>query len=87
MPQLSTRFQTYGLEAFHALLLHFAPKPCQYSNPGMKARTRLAALHYNENCKRRQACTRDSLTQWNVKYPKARGGAPTACPVKEKPTF
>ncbi|KAK8786747.1 hypothetical protein V5799_023474 [Amblyomma americanum] len=49
-------------------------------------RTRLTALHYNENCERRQACTTDCVARWNVKYPK-RGAAPTACPVKEKPTF
>ncbi|XP_075541130.1 uncharacterized protein LOC142575561 [Dermacentor variabilis] len=39
MPQLSTSFQTYGVEALPGLLLHFAPKLCQYSYEGMKART------------------------------------------------
>ncbi|KAG0432205.1 hypothetical protein HPB47_021085 [Ixodes persulcatus] len=38
LPQLSTRFQTYSLEAFHGLLIHYCPKFCQYSNKGMKAR-------------------------------------------------
>ncbi|XP_077486470.1 uncharacterized protein LOC144097699 [Amblyomma americanum] len=38
MPKLSTKHQTYGLETFHSLLLHFAPKNCQYSYLGMKAR-------------------------------------------------
>lgn len=30
MPHLSTKYQTYGLEAFHSLLLHFAPKLYHY---------------------------------------------------------
>ncbi|XP_077484199.1 uncharacterized protein LOC144094158 [Amblyomma americanum] len=30
MPRLSTRHQTYGLEAFHSLLVHFAPMTYHY---------------------------------------------------------
>ncbi|XP_070389108.1 uncharacterized protein [Dermacentor albipictus] len=86
LPQLATKFQTYGLEAFHSVLLHFAPKLCQYSFEGMVARTRLAAMHYNENSERRQACTQDGTSRWIVKYPKATGGNAVACPVKEQPT-
>ncbi|XP_049517016.1 uncharacterized protein LOC119440580 [Dermacentor silvarum] len=87
MPQLATRFQTYGLETFHGLILHFAPKSCQYSYEGMKARTQLAALHYNENSGREQASTKAGTLRWRVKFPKATGGTPVACPVKEKTTY
>ncbi|KAK8783455.1 hypothetical protein V5799_010185 [Amblyomma americanum] len=87
MPKLSTKHQTYGLETFHSLLLHFAPKNCQYSYLGMKARTQLAVMHYNENCARSQACRLDGAARWNLKYPKATGGKATACPVKEQPTY
>ncbi|XP_077492218.1 uncharacterized protein LOC144103349 [Amblyomma americanum] len=59
MPRLSTRYQTYGLEAFHSLLVHFAPKTYHYSYLGMRARTQLAVLHYNENSGRGQARTKD----------------------------
>ncbi|XP_077501401.1 uncharacterized protein LOC144112437 [Amblyomma americanum] len=48
--------------------------------------TQLAALHYNENSGRGQARTKDGTLRWCVRYPKAAGGDPTACPVKEPPT-
>ncbi|XP_037508895.2 uncharacterized protein LOC119385549 [Rhipicephalus sanguineus] len=83
MPRLSTRYQTYGLEAFHSLLLHFAPKLYHYPYAGMKARTQLAVLHYNENSERDQACTKDGTPRWRIKYPKAAGGEPVACPIME----
>lgn len=38
MPRLSAKYQTYGLEAFHKLLHHFAPKLYHYPNTDMKAR-------------------------------------------------
>lgn len=38
LPKLSTRFQTYTVEAFHSLIIHFCPKSCHYSYKGMKAR-------------------------------------------------
>ncbi|XP_049274549.1 uncharacterized protein LOC119403454 [Rhipicephalus sanguineus] len=83
MPRLSTRYQTYGLEAFHSLLLHFAPKLYHYPYAGMKARTQLSVLHYNENSERDQACTKDGTPRWHIKYPKAAGGEPVACPIME----
>ncbi|XP_077498744.1 uncharacterized protein LOC144109837 [Amblyomma americanum] len=64
MPRLSTRHQTYGLEAFHSLLVYFAPTTYHYS-------TQLAVLHYNENSGRGQACTKDGTLRWCVRYPKA----------------
>ncbi|KAG0443476.1 hypothetical protein HPB47_014873 [Ixodes persulcatus] len=87
LPQLSTRFQTYSLEAFHGLLIHYCPKSCQYSNKGMKARTMLAVLHFNENGNRAQAVTKEGVERFRVKHPKANGGEPVAVPEKEGPTY
>ncbi|KAL1485360.1 hypothetical protein MTO96_032007 [Rhipicephalus appendiculatus] len=47
--QLSPDAQTFSLEAFNSLLIRFAPKSTVFSPCGMKARTRLAVLHFNEN--------------------------------------
>ncbi|XP_064454654.1 uncharacterized protein LOC135365921 [Ornithodoros turicata] len=52
IPKLSPRDQTYGLEAYHSLLIHFAPKSHSYTYEGMLARTQIAALHYNFNSAR-----------------------------------
>ncbi|XP_064485467.1 uncharacterized protein LOC135397853 [Ornithodoros turicata] len=52
IPKLSPRDQTYGLEAYHSLLIHFAPKSHSYTFEGMLARTQIAALHYNFNSAR-----------------------------------
>ncbi|XP_064469151.1 uncharacterized protein LOC135383733 [Ornithodoros turicata] len=52
IPRLSPREQTYGLEAYHSLLIHFAPKCNSYTYEGMQARTEIAALHYNHNSAR-----------------------------------
>ncbi|CAN8017337.1 unnamed protein product [Ixodes persulcatus] len=49
IPRLSTSTQTFATECFHSTLLQFAPKQVHFSFRRMKARTYLAALHYNEN--------------------------------------
>lgn len=36
--QLSPKVQTYTLESFNSLLIHFAPKSTAFSEAGMKAR-------------------------------------------------
>ncbi|CAN7946558.1 unnamed protein product [Ixodes pacificus] len=57
--QLSPDTQTFSLELFHNVLNVFAPKSTAFSSEGMPARTRLAALHFNENAEREQAITKD----------------------------
>lgn len=38
VPQLSFQGQTYGLESFHSVLIHFMPKSFSFSDEGMLAR-------------------------------------------------
>ncbi|XP_042148853.1 uncharacterized protein LOC121837320 [Ixodes scapularis] len=73
--QLSPHTQTYALESFHSVLNGFAPK------------TRIAALHYNENGNREQATTQAGQKQWKLKSPKARKGHHAAHPEKTKATY
>ncbi|KAM7314894.1 uncharacterized protein ISCGN_004678 [Ixodes scapularis] len=87
LPKLSTRYQTYTVEAFHGLLNHFCPKLCQYSYKGMTARTQLAVLHFNENGNRPQALTEEGDKCYDMKHPKANGGEPVAVKRKEGRTY
>ncbi|CAN8005572.1 unnamed protein product, partial [Ixodes pacificus] len=87
LPKLSTRYQTYTVEAFHGLLNHFCPKLCQYSYKGRTARTQLAVLHFNENGNRPQALTEEGDKCYDVKHPKANGGEPVAVKRKEGRTY
>ncbi|XP_064466473.1 uncharacterized protein LOC135377752 [Ornithodoros turicata] len=85
--QMSPNIQTYALESFHSLLIRFAPKSVAFSPEGMRCRTRLAVLHYNENAERCQAETSAGVQRWKVKSCKARQGHQVACPIKTPPTF
>ncbi|XP_064469554.1 uncharacterized protein LOC135384273 [Ornithodoros turicata] len=81
IPQLSSAQQTFGLETFHAVLIHFAPKSYSFSDQGMVARTALAALHYNANADR-IAQVRDGVVKHRLKPSKVRKTW-IAVPVKE----
>ncbi|CAN7984488.1 unnamed protein product, partial [Ixodes hexagonus] len=85
--QLSPDTQTYALESFHSVLNGFATKAFAFSTGGMIARTRVAALHYNENSDRVQATTQAGDLQWMYKSPKARKGHHTANPRLTKTTY
>ncbi|XP_077491990.1 uncharacterized protein LOC144102649 [Amblyomma americanum] len=85
--QLAPCTHTFSLEAFHSVLIGFAPKSVCFSPEGMRARTQLAILHFNENASKGQATTAEGLSRWKIKHPKARKGTAVACPVKAEPTY
>ncbi|KAH7982285.1 hypothetical protein HPB52_003585 [Rhipicephalus sanguineus] len=85
--QVSPNFQTFGVESFHSIINRFAPKCYALSHQGQLARCLLSALHYNENSGRMQAATKKGDLRWQIKHPKARGGEPVACPIRELPTY
>ncbi|XP_042150743.1 uncharacterized protein LOC121838519 [Ixodes scapularis] len=80
--QLSPDTQTFSLESFHNVLNGFARKSTAFSLEGMLCRTRLAALHFNENAERAQAITKDGYHQGKVKTPTASKEHHVVCPVK-----
>ncbi|KAK7877112.1 hypothetical protein WMY93_032192 [Mugilogobius chulae] len=85
--QLSPSHQTFSLEAFHALILHFAPKHTGFSFLGMYSRLLLAALHYNQNSSREVARNPDGEVRYAVRYPRFRKGGWVVRPIKENPSY
>ncbi|CAH1276889.1 Hypp9417 [Branchiostoma lanceolatum] len=58
------------LEAFHNMLLKFAPKRQHFSYLGMRARLQLAALDHNSNVFRVQATTKEGDPRWTAAFSK-----------------
>ncbi|XP_064478630.1 uncharacterized protein LOC135391970 isoform X2 [Ornithodoros turicata] len=85
VPMLSSHGQTYGLEAFHSVLIHFLPKSYSFSDEGMVARTQLAILHYNENADRAQL-EREGTKQYRLKPSKLKKTW-VPVPLKEDATY
>ncbi|XP_050028802.2 uncharacterized protein [Dermacentor andersoni] len=85
IPKLSTSVQTFAVEAYHSTIIRFAPKATHFHYQSMVARTRLAALHYNENSAREHATTKGQH-RYLVKYPKSTK-VPVAAPIKKACTY
>ncbi|KAM4580131.1 uncharacterized protein PAE49_005126 [Odontesthes bonariensis] len=85
--KLSPHHQTSSLEAFHAVILRFAPKNVVFPFIGMLCRLYLAAMHFNENADRPQAETEEGVPLFKLSFPKSRKGECRAKPVKTKATF
>ncbi|KAF4114136.1 uncharacterized protein LOC131539617 [Onychostoma macrolepis] len=85
--KLSPHHQTSSWEAFHAIILRFAPKNVVFPFIGMLCRLYLAAMHYNENANRPQAETEEGVPLFKISFPKARKGECSVKPQKTQPTF
>ncbi|CAN7939890.1 unnamed protein product [Ixodes pacificus] len=85
--QLAPSTHTFSLEAFHSVLIGFAPKSVCFSSDGMRARTQLAILHFNENANREQAVSADGSLQFKIKHPKSRKGVKVVRPKQAEPTY
>ncbi|XP_026080665.1 uncharacterized protein LOC113057435 isoform X2 [Carassius auratus] len=81
--KLSHSFQTSSLEAFHSLILRFAPKNVVFPFIGMLCRLYLAALHHNENANREQATTKAGQAVYRLVFPKSKKGRP----LKKESTY
>lgn len=85
--QLAPSTHTFSLESFHSVLIGFAPKSVSFSPNGMRARTQLAILHFNENANNPQAITADRLPQWKIFYPKSKKGMAVPRPKQAGPSY
>ncbi|KAG0445438.1 hypothetical protein HPB47_015134 [Ixodes persulcatus] len=86
IPRISHKQQTYALESFHALLIHYAPKSTKFTYAGMLARTRVAALHYNFNADRATLKTADGHPRFSQRCSKG-DKQWTVIPVKEAAAY
>ncbi|XP_043119678.1 uncharacterized protein LOC122362317 [Puntigrus tetrazona] len=86
--KLSHHYQTSPLEAFHNVILRFAPKSAIFPFIEMLCRLYLGAMHYNENgdCVPATATT-SAQPMHKVVFPKPKKGACTAKPLKTAPSY
>ncbi|KAG0429576.1 hypothetical protein HPB47_023506 [Ixodes persulcatus] len=86
IPLLSSKQQTFSLESFHAVLIHFVPRSSKFQYDGMVARTYIAALHFNHNSDRAILLDEDGMPKFSQQCSKAEKRW-TLVPAKEKVTF
>ncbi|CAN7949447.1 unnamed protein product [Ixodes pacificus] len=86
IPFLSPKEQTFGLESFHAVLIHFAPKSSKFLYEKMLSRTYIAALHFNHNADRDVLIDEDGNPRFHQKCSKA-DRRWTVVPAKEVVTY
>ncbi|XP_056608949.1 uncharacterized protein LOC130426283 isoform X2 [Triplophysa dalaica] len=79
--KLSPHFQTSSLQAFHSVILRFAPKTVVYPYHGMLCRLYLAGMHFNENSNRPGKPTYKPL------FPKAKKGEYSTRAIKSQATY
>ncbi|KAJ8369542.1 hypothetical protein SKAU_G00095700 [Synaphobranchus kaupii] len=85
--KLSPLYQTSSIEAFHSLILRFAPKNVTFTFLGMLCRLLLTAMHYNENADRPQATTSSGELRYLLWFPKYKQGDFSVRPLKATPTY
>lgn len=85
--KMSNHHQTASIEAFHSLILSFAPKLHGFSYMGLLCRTLLAAMHYNDNADRPQAMNSAGQLMYNIRFPKYKKGDFSVVPVKGDPVY
>ncbi|XP_059897595.1 uncharacterized protein LOC132449789 isoform X3 [Gadus macrocephalus] len=85
--KLSPHHQTSSLEAFHAVILRFAPKNVVFPFIGKLCRLYLAAMHSNHNVDRPQAETKEGVPMNKISFAKARKGECRSKPQKIQQTF
>ncbi|XP_040358693.2 uncharacterized protein LOC115313580 [Ixodes scapularis] len=87
LEHVSPAGHTYNLESYHSMLIRFAPKSVAFTGPIMHARTRLAALHHNENSGRVQAVTRKGQPKFKRRMQRGKMGTDRLKEVKTPPTY